>query len=45
LLGELDKEGKEIRILPALRITTDKGVIEIPVNEIVEFKGKTEKTN
>lgn len=44
-LNWIDKllgRNEEGRIIPAIEITTDKGVVTIPVNEVVEFEEKTE---
>jgi len=38
LLGEVRIEGGKGRLIPAIELMTEKGVVTIPVNEIVEFK-------
>ncbi|MFS8084652.1 MAG: hypothetical protein ACMG6H_03415 [Acidobacteriota bacterium] len=40
LLGELVKEGKDVRIRPSLQVNTDKGPVEIGIAEIANFKTK-----
>jgi hypothetical protein len=44
LLGEFryDPEQKKYRIFPELEIYTEKGVVKLPVNEIISFKKKAE---
>lgn len=43
LLGEVQKEQSKWQITPAIRIKTEKGVVTVSVNDVVEFKEKGEK--
>ena len=43
ILGEYRKDGKLGKIIPALEVATAKGMVSIPIEEIVEFKKVTEK--
>jgi hypothetical protein len=43
LLGELVREEKTVRVLPALRVKTDKGMVEIPISDIARFGVVTQR--
>jgi len=40
LLGEFRAEGQKEGLIPAIEISTEKGVVKIPVGEVVAFKEK-----
>ena len=42
LLGELRGEQGSCRIIPALEISTEQGVVTIPVEDIVKFKKQSQ---
>jgi hypothetical protein len=43
LLGELVREEKTVRVLPALKVKTDKGMVEIPISDVARFGGVTQR--
>lgn len=43
LLGEYRKEGSTGKIIPALEVNTAKGIVLVPIAEIVEFKKAADK--
>jgi len=43
LLGEFRMKDPPEKLIPAIEITTEKGVVKVPVKEIVAFKKKVER--
>jgi len=43
LLGTLQKENDEARLIPTLEVITTKGVVTVHIDEIVEFKEKVKE--